>query len=217
MSTDYESFSGWMSFQAISRFRPSRLLLGCLLSVPLTACVVQTPYPLNMTEEEWIYLGQESRTLAQEKDAELREAKSRQNYAENRAGRAWAAVKLAEEKRDVLELDIRRREARYGERVLCWLEDAEIYRAKKWRDLKTVTIDIVTNVDVPFELVEKKDSYYTTERFAQFDGKRVKLCRTERSCVEMAGSFTQYQQGLEGRIETSELRGQLRCYFLGRR
>jgi hypothetical protein len=155
----------------------------------------------------------EQRVAAQVRQAELDRAEAQAREAEARARIARETARLAE-------LDRLRREARYGERVQCVLDQAEVHLGGKWYGVEPVALDLVKAVRVPFEVVERKlrNPYRTSGNEAFFDGQIVTLCPdvaafgAPDACLRLVGTTSDYRVGLSRVVESHRfLRGQLRC------
>jgi hypothetical protein len=180
-----------------------------LVIVGLSACGPH--YPLGIAEEQWLNMNTEQRLQAQEKQAELNKAKAERQAAEARAREAEAT-------RQRIELETRRREARYGERVQCVLSKAEVKLGGKWRDIEPVAVDLVQGMELAFNLTELGKSY-RTQGYAQFDGQSVDLCRdaggdrrNSNYCASVLGTTADFQRGINQHIDSPNfLRGHLHC------
>ena len=178
-----------------------------LLLVVLTAC--GTRHPLGITDDEWEAMSVEQRIQAREQQAALDKA-----AAERRAEEA--RLREAEERRLLMELEVRRGEAAYGERVQCVLSRAEAYLGREWREMEPIALDLVTGIEVAYELVQiGPRSRYSTDVYAAFDGQTVSLCRysnSSRQCARMPGTQRDYRRGIQQPVVAEDfLRGQLRC------
>ncbi|QJQ99854.1 hypothetical protein [Halomonas sp. PGE1] len=180
--------------------------LGLIL--PLAGCAAR--YPLDIPEAQWEAMTPTEQRQAREQQAALDRAR-----AEQRAAEARAREEKAREAR--LALEVRRQEARPGERVQCVLE-GELRRGSSWHAMTPAGIDAVSGMTVPVALTSR-DGRRRQDAYATFDGQAVTLCRHERElarpgadCARLVGTQRDFARGLAGRVETERfVRGTLRC------
>ncbi|WP_052063732.1 hypothetical protein [Nitrincola sp. A-D6] len=181
------------------------LLLG-----GLSACAAH--YPLGIPEEQWVLLTPQQQLDARSQQVALNQASQARREAEARAREA-EAIKAA------AELDQRRRDAGYGERVQCILESAEGYIRGRWEPVRPLAMDLVSGYPVEITLSDTRNRYQQ-DLYAGFDGQVVRLCRSPRAlqwsanseCIEMAATRQQLQRGVSRHLEQEHfLRGSLYC------
>ncbi len=186
-------------------------LIAGLCALFLTGCFAT--YPLNLSEEEWEALSPEERLAAREKQAELDRAAAERRTAEAQAREAEAARQLAE-------LEVRRREAGYGERLQCVMEQGELRSGSRWRAVEPFAVDVVEGMDVPFDYREQdRGRHRSNDGNAQFDGTTLTLCAERWAsrpdsdyCVRVLGTFEDYRRGLRTSVDSERfLRGDIRC------
>ena len=177
----------------------------------LTGCGIS--YPLDIPEEEWQAMSQRERTEARLKQGQLERAEEQRREAE-------AAARAAKARERTEELSKARREADYGQRVQCVLRQAEGNFAGEWRSIESVTLDLVTGVEVEIELSEVEDGFYYTDKgYASFNGQVVQICdrsadtrRNANRCARLLGTFKDFNRGIHDNIRGYRfLRGHLRC------
>lgn len=186
------------------------LLIASLIS--LVACAPR--YPLGIPEAQWQNMSTEQRFQAQAKQAELDRAAQDARAADARAREAEAARQQAE-------LEIRRRDARYGERLQCILSDAEAHLGGRWRGVEPVAMDLVLGMRLAFDLAESSSHtvHSRTPFYAEFDGQTISLCRDARdagrnpnACTRVLGTLADYRRGIDQRVDTARfLRARIRC------
>lgn len=191
---------------------PAFKLISMLIFFVLVGCTAS--HPLGIPDTQWQDMNTEQRLQAQQKQAELDRAAEQQRAADARAREAEAI-------RQTAELEARRRDARYGERVQCVFSDAEAHLGGKWRNVEPVAMDLVQGMEVAFNLVEPSGHTmrYRTVAYARFDGQTLSLCRdagndrrNPSACVRVLGTFADYRRGIDQRIDSERyLRGRLRC------
>jgi hypothetical protein len=191
--------------------KTSKLMIG-FTALFLAAC--GTRHPLGIAEDQWQAMSTEQRLQAQEKQADLDRAADERRTVEARAREAEAARKQAE-------LESQRRNARYGERLQCVLNDAEAQLFGKWRPIQPLALDLVKGANITLELVDASGHAvrYRTVAHAAFDGQTLSLCRDaddERRnlnfCLRVLGTFAGFQRGIHRRVDAERfLRGHLRC------
>lgn len=187
-------------------------LISMLIFFALAGCAAS--YPLGIPESQWQTMSTEQRFQAQQKQAELDRAAAEQQAAEAKAREA-AAVK------QTLELETRRRDANYGERVQCVFSEAEAHLGGKWRSMESLAMDLVQGMEVALNLTETsgRTMRYRTVAYARFDGQTLSLCRdadsdrrNQSACIRVLGTFADYRRGINQRIDSERyLRGRLRC------
>ncbi|WP_302139200.1 hypothetical protein [Halomonas alkalicola] len=185
-----------------------RNALTAMLALLLAGCAAR--YPLAIPEAQW-----EAMTPAEQQQARAQQAALDRARAEQRA--AEARAREEEARRDRLALEVRRQEARLGERVQCVLE-GELRTGSNWRPLAPVGIDAVSGMTAPVPLTTR-DGRYRQTAHATFDDQTVTLCRHERElerpgadCAQLVGTQRDFARGLSGRVKTEGfLRGPLRC------
>lgn len=158
-------------------------------------------------------MSQEDRTEARLKQGQLARAEEQRREAE-------AAAQAAKARERTEELSKARREAEYGQRVQCVLRQAEGYFAGDWRSIESVTLDIVTGVEVEIELSQVDDGFhYTDKGYASFDGQVAQICehpaderRKANRCARLLGTFKDFNSGVGDKVKGRRfLRGHLRC------
>lgn len=204
-----------MNFDNImARRLPVTALFILLLILFLSSCA--TRYPLGIPEAEWQAMSQEQRLAAREKQAELKQAEAERRAEEERARAEEAARQQAE-------LNEKRRQAAYGERVQCVLDPVEARIFGSWRQAEPLALDLVVGLELEVPLRERSGS--TVRRrstaYASFDGQTVAVCReplaamttTGRDhCLRLLGTFEDYRRGIAQQLEAPDfLRGRLRC------
>lgn len=173
------------------------LLLGSL-----SACAAR--YPLGIPEEQWVLLTTQQQLDARSQQAALDQASQARREAEARAREA-EAIKAA------AELEQRRRDAGYGERVQCILESAEGYIRGRWEPVRPLAMDLVSGYPEELALSDTRNRYQQS-LYGEFDGQVVRLCRTTNECAEMAATRQQLQRGVSRHLEQERfLRGTLYC------
>jgi predicted small lipoprotein YifL len=178
-----------------------RVLLVLLLG-SLSACAAR--YPLGIPEEQWVLLTPQQQLDARSQQAALDQASQARREAEARAREAEAIKEAAE-------LDQRRRDAGYGERVQCILESAEGYIRGRWEPVRPLAMDLVSGYPIELTLSDTRNRYQQS-MYAGFDGQVVRLCRSTNNCVEMAATRQQLQRGISQYLEQDRLlRGTLYC------
>lgn len=190
-------------------FTGFKLLFGVMLIVGLVGCAT---YPLGMSVQEWNAL-----TPQQQIDARAEQAKLNELAAQRRAEQA--RLKAEQEAREQAELERRKANAAYGERVQCVLDSAEYKNGKSWFAIEPVGFDLVIGEVQELTLVHYKNqsSRYTRNSYASFDGQTVSICRykgghASSNCLKMTGTTQEYHRGLKARMQRSDyLRGHLRC------
>lgn len=191
---------------------PAFKLITTLLLFALAGCAAS--YPLGIPESQWQTMSTEQRFQAQQKQAELDRAAAEQRAADARAREAEAV-------RQTAELDARRRDAKYGDRVQCVFSDAEAHLGGKWRSIEPVALDLVRGMEVALNLTEPSSHRvsYRTPAYARFDGQTLSLCRdadndrrNQSACVRVLGTFADYRRGIDHHIDSANfLRGRLHC------
>ena len=185
------------------------ITLLCLLCL-LCAC---STHPLGMDDEEWQQLSPEQRLQAREKQSELDRLAEQRRVAE-------AAARRDEAQRQMVELDVRRREARYGERLQCVLQPAQAWFNREWRPVEPLALDLVVGHEQMLTLreTERRTLHYSSRVHARFDGQQLTLCqhahdqRNPGICVRELGTMVDYQRGVRRTVLADQfLRGQLRC------
>lgn len=173
------------------------LLLGSL-----SACAAR--YPLDIPEEQWVLLTTQQQLDARSQQAALDQASQARREAEARAREA-EAIKAA------AELEQRRRDAGYGERVQCILESAEGYIRGRWEPVRPLAMDLVSGYPIELTLSDTRNRYQQS-LYAGFDGQVVRLCRSTNNCAEMVATRQQLQRGISQHLEQDRLlRGTLYC------
>ncbi|MCG5525186.1 hypothetical protein LRB11_09625 [Ectothiorhodospira haloalkaliphila] len=188
------------------------LLITLSIVVLLMGCA--TRYPLDIPEEQWEAMTAEQRLQARQQQAALDQARAEQRAAEARAREEEAARQRAE-------LEVRRQEAGFGERVQCVLREAEAYLGGSWRSVQPLALDVVQGMEWGFEMQAVEDGRVRRRGtgYAHFDGTRLTLCPRSgqyqthaAACAQVVGTTSDYRRGLSERIEGHRfLRGQLRC------
>ena len=124
-------------------FRWAAALLCCAV---LAAC---TSYPLGMAEAEWLRLTPEQQLQAREKQLEVDRLSEQRRLVE-------AAARQEEAQRQAAELQARRQDARYGERLQCVLQPAQAWLDRQWRPVEPlgsmpfcVELDNLKDTDAP--------------------------------------------------------------------
>lgn len=180
--------------------------LLCASLLLLTGC--GTRYPLGMDEAQWQVLSTEQRLAAQLQQAELERAAQERRAAEARA-------REAEAHREQTEMENRRRNAAYGDRVQCILEPAEARLGGKWRSIDALAVDLVRGspVNITLHSNDRRSGRYRASAQAKFDGLTVSLCQgTSSHCARASGTLADYRRGLVSQVEADRfLRGKLRC------
>ena len=181
-----------------------------LLVIGVTAC--GTRYPLDIPEEQWVLMSPQQQLDARTQQAALDKAAHERGVAEARAREAEALKEAAE-------LDQRRRNAEYGERVQCILDPAEVYVRGRWETARPVALDLVSGFADEIETVDSRGRY-AQSFYASFDGQVVRMCRSVNAiqrrsageCAEMIATRQQYERGITRQIEQDRLiRGDLYC------
>lgn len=181
-----------------------------LLVIGVTACGAR--YPLNIPEEQWVLMSPQQQLDARSQQAALDKAAHERRVAEARAREAEALKEAAE-------LDQRRRNAEYGERVQCILDPAEVYVRGRWEAARPVALDLVSGFADEMEAIDSR-GHYGQSFYASFDGQTVRVCRSANAvqrrsvgeCAEMIATRQQYERGISRQIEQDRLiRGDLYC------
>lgn len=167
-------------------------------------------YPLNIPEEQWLLM-----TPQQQLDARTQQAALDQAAHERRA--AEARAREAEALKQAAELEERRRNALYGERVQCVLDPAEAYLRGRWDRVRPLAMDLVIGFDEDLDLRDLSGRSAGRLRVG-FDGQVVSLCSAtsstqfSRDCAQMFTTRQQLQRGVSQSVEQDKLiRGQLYC------
>ncbi|WP_156500150.1 hypothetical protein [Ectothiorhodospira sp. BSL-9] len=179
------------------------LMMGCA-----------TRYPLDIPEEQWETMTSEQRLQARQQQAALDQARAEQRAAQARAREEEAARQRAE-------LEVRRQEAGFGERIQCVLSDAEAYLGGSWRSVQPLALDLVQGMELGFEMQAVEDGRVRRRGtgHAYFDGTRLTLCprsgqyqNQASACAQLVGTTNDYRRGLREQVDGHRfLRGQLRC------
>lgn len=195
----------------VSRFGAFfRLVTALALFVLLAAC---STHPLGMGDEEWQQLSPEQRLQAREKQLEFDRLAEQRRQVE-------AAARREEAQRQAAELETRRHEARYGERLQCVLQPAEAWLNRQWREIEPLAFDLVTGYEqvLPLRETGRRTVRYSSRAHARFDGQQLLLCqyaqdqRRSGICIRELGTFADYRRGIRRTVEADQfLRGQLRC------
>ncbi|WP_417583944.1 hypothetical protein [Nitrincola sp.] len=181
-----------------------------LLLAGLSGCAAR--YPLGIPEEQWLLLTTQQQLTARSQQAALDQASQARREAEARAREAEAIKQAAE-------LEQRRRDAGYGERVQCILESAEGYIRGRWEPVRPLAMDLVSGYAVELTLSDTRNRYQQSV-YAGFDGQVVSLCRSAQAlqwsatseCIAMAATRQQLQRGVSRYLEQERLlRGTLYC------
>lgn len=186
-----------------------------VLSLSLLLITACGPYhPLGIDDAQWQNLSAEQRLAAQLQQAELDRAREARRAAE-------AHAREAEAQRHRAELETRRREAAYGDRVQCILDEAEARLGGQWRSIEPVAMDLVRDfaIDLSLTSLSQRNLRHRSNAHAHFDGLTVSICEgPSRSaplrshCAQLRGTHADYHRGLSATIEAERfLRGQLRC------
>lgn len=186
------------------------VLLAQLVALTLSAC--GTYHPLDIPDEQWQVMNTDQRLQAQHKQAELDQIAAERQVAEARAREAEAAQKAAQ-------LEIRRQQARYGERLQCVISASEARLGGKWRGTESVALDVVQGLEAEFTIAEpaNKTWRYRTSGYAYFDGQTLALCRNSAQqagnlCARVLGTFEDFRRGVNQPVEVPGfLRGHLHC------
>lgn len=179
-----------------------KLICLVLLLAGLSGCA--TRYPLGIPEEQWVLLTTQQQLNARSQQATLDQASQARREAEARAREAEAIKATAE-------LEQRRRDAGYGERVQCILESAEGYIRGRWEPMRPLAMDLVSGYPEELALSDKRNRYQQS-LYAEFDGQVVRLCRSTYECAEMAATRQQLHRGVSRYLEQDRLlRGTLYC------
>lgn len=143
-------------------------LVSMLFIFVLSGCAAS--HPLGIPDTQWHAMNTEQRLQAQKKQAELDRAVEEQLAAE-------AHAREAEAVRQSAELEARRRDARYGERVQCTFSDAEAHIGGKWRNVEPVAMDLVPGMEVVLNLIEQSSRTfrYRSKAYASFDGQTLSM------------------------------------------
>lgn len=186
--------------------------LSFLALLTLSAC--GTRYPLGIPEDQWLAMTTEQHLQAQQ-------TQSKQDWAADERRAADARAREAEAVRQRAELDLRRSQARYGERVQCILSDAQTRLGGKMRRIEPVALDVVQGTFAEVDLSEPagQTMRFRTTVFARFDGQTLSICQDANddpiragTCIRMLGTIVDYRRGLDQYIgEPNFLRGRLRC------
>ncbi|WP_031385432.1 hypothetical protein [Desulfonatronum thiodismutans] len=171
-------------------------------------------HPLGIPDDQWQVM-----TLEEQNMARVRQAEMDQAAAEERA--AQARLRAAEAEARKAELEAMRRNAAFGDRVQCVLDQAQARVHRDWHPVETVGLDLVRGFEESFtmEVTSGRLSRMPVEGYARFDGQSVTLCRfpdedvfRQDHCARLVGTRRELQQGLHGFISAPEfLRGRLRC------
>ncbi len=186
--------------------------LGLPVLLALTAC--GTRYPLGIPEDQWLVMSTEQRLQAQQ-------TQSKQDRAAEERRAADARAREVEAARQQAELEWRRSQARYGERVQCILSDAQTRLGGKMRSIEPVALDVVQGAFTEVDLSEPagQTMRFRTTVFAHFDGQTLSICPGASddpiragTCIRLLGTIADYRRGLDQHIgEGNFLRGRLRC------
>jgi hypothetical protein len=182
-----------------------------LLLLPL-ACGPR--HPLGIPDEQWKGMTSEEQIQARHRQAELNRA-----AAEERA--AQARLQAAEAEARKAELEAMRRNAAFGDRVQCVLDQAQVRMHRDWNPVNMVGFDLVKGIEESFtmEITAGKLSRMPVDGHARFDGQSIILCRFPDEddfhpdyCARLVGTRRELQQGLDGFVTAPDfLRGRLRC------
>lgn len=176
----------------------------------LVACA---SHPLGIGDEEWQQLTPAQRLHARETQFEHDRAAEQRRAAE-------AVAREAEARQQATELETRRWEARYGERVQCVLQPAEAWLNRKWREIEPMAFDLVSGSEQVLPLREGGGRYvrYNSRAYARFDGQQLTLCQyaahesNRGRCLRLLGTFADYRHGIHRQVAAEHfLRGRLRC------
>ena len=197
--------------------RASWLLL-ILVVIILAACAPR--HPLGIDDKDWQTLSPQQRLDALEQQAQLDLAQEQRRIAEARQREAQARQQEAEAARQRAELEKLRCEARYGDRIQCVLDQAEVYRSRRWEPIESLAFDLVRHVELTTAMIEQRHRQQRTigTVYALFDGQTVSLCDRQgadsgrRQCLRLVGVFEDYRRGIRQQLVAPEfLRGELRC------
>jgi hypothetical protein len=190
--------------------KPIRSMVAMFLFFWLAAC---STYPLGMSEAEWLELTPEQRLQVREKQLEHDRLNEQRRLAE-------AAARREEARQQAAELETRRQQARYGERLQCVLQPAEAWLNRKWREIEPLAFDLLVGHEqaLPLQDADRRGVRYSSRAFARFDGQQLMLCqqphepRQRGRCLRELGTFNDYRRGIQREVEVDQfLRGRLRC------
>ncbi|EXJ09062.1 MULTISPECIES: hypothetical protein [Nitrincola] len=188
--------------------RQALFVLICIFL--LSACA---SFPLGMNEAEWQSLTSEQQLKARQQQAELDKAAEIRRSAE-------AAARKAEVAKHEAEIEGKRSNAAYGERLQCILQPAEAWLNRKWRVVQPQALDLVLGEELPFAISETKHRtiHYGSEAYAHFKGQELALCRFSEGrgpCARILGNFSDYHRGIRQDFHVEQfLRGHLRCQLV---
>ncbi len=198
-------YTGIMIKMILYTYKP---LLVVLLMIFLAGC--GSRYPLNIPEEQWVLMTPEQQFDARAQQAALDQAAHERRLAEARAREAQALERAAE-------LEQRRRDASYGERVQCIIDPAEAYIRGRWEEVRPVAMDLVTGFQDEITVNDRRGRS-SISLFARFDGQVVSVCRRSmgahrpQDCAEIVATRNQFQRGVTQRIEQDRLiKGRMYC------
>lgn len=192
------------------KFGGLRFLLLAFLLIGLAAC---SSYPLNMSEQEW-------KQLSTAEQAEARKEQARLDQVTEMRRAEQARLRAEEKERERLDLERRKNNAAYGERVQCVFKNAEFKNSKNWIPAEPLGFDLVVGESQSIYIESRADIKKRNGRtgYAQFDGQTVSICRYDgsatsaRGCVRLVGTTNDFARGYEQRVSSSEfVRGSLRC------
>ena len=186
-------------------------LLVAASALGLAAC---TSNPLGMSDQEWAALTPEQRLQVRQKQLEYAQALEQRQAAA-------LAERQAQARQRAAELELRRQQARYGERVQCVLAPAQGWFNQQWRDIEPLALDLLTGSEqvVTVRQMQVHAPRYSARAYARFDGQQVSLCLRSESesspnnrCVRFLGTFADYRHGIAQPVHSHQyVRGQMRC------
>lgn len=186
--------------------------VNLLALLALSACAAR--YPLGIPEDQWLGMTTEQRLQAQQKQSEQDRASDERLAADARAREAQAM-------RQRTELELRRSQARPGERVQCILADAQARLGGKMRAIEAVAMDVVqgTFAEVALSEPSGQTMRYRTTVYAHFDDQTLSICQDENddplrsgTCARILGTYADYRRGISQRINDPRfLQGRLKC------
>ncbi|WP_409524011.1 hypothetical protein [Nitrincola sp. MINF-07-Sa-05] len=164
--------------------------------------------------------------MSSEQQLQARQQQAERDKAADVRRSAEAAARQAEAARQAAEMEVKRSNAAYGERLQCVLQPAEAWLNRKWRAIEPQALDLVSGMELPLVLRQpsKGGVRYSSKAYARFNGQELTLCQYSESqsatgrCVRILGNSADYRRGIRQNFQVEQfLRGHLRCELVAPR
>lgn len=189
----------------------------CLL-VALLAVGACTSNPLGIDDEEWSQLSPQQKALAESKQAELLETR-----VDNPSGLLIVPepVGRAMDEGRQLRVDERRRRDRFGDTLVCRMDDVAATFAGRWSVAHPAEVAVIRGEFLPISLFETESEERAVIWMDYSDsGNTLRLCSGVsergdfRGCATMVASFRDLTDGMQWQVSLPDvLQSTLKCAF----